>query len=137
MSFPDHARPPLADAPERVVFGPLTPEREAARVALAAHLITHRRVGEISRYRYAESLGLATDGPRAAYTHRFACAGRTDIAVTTRHDPDVDDLGGLTPPRSGPFREPEISPEEEARLQALYDRLSEAPSRTDAPGAPS
>ena len=134
MSFPDHARPPLADAPERVVFEPFTPEHEAARVALAAHLIAHRRVGEISRYRYAESLGLATDGPRAAYTHRFTSDGDTDVAVTTRHDPDLDDLGGLAPPRSGPFREPDISPDEEARLQALYDRLSAASPSTDATG---
>lgn len=98
----------LPDAPERVVFG-LSPEREAAQCGLAARLIGRGRARDVTRHRYAFSVGLAVpaDAPAGTtgYAHYFRAPPGPDgrpgslVPVTTRHTPGLDDLGGLVRPR--------------------------------------
>lgn len=93
----------LADAPERVVFG-ITPEREAAHANLAALLIHQGRALDVTRHRYAFSLGLATPLPGTTYVHYFRAPMGPDgqpgalVPITTVHTPGLDDLGGLVRP---------------------------------------
>lgn len=94
----------LPDAPPFVVFG-ITLEREAAQAHLAALLIGQGRALDVTRHRYAFSLGLATGGDGAsdgatAYVHYFEDPEGALVPVTTAHSPGVDDLGGLVRPTS-------------------------------------
>ena len=90
----------LPDAPERIVFG-ITPEREAAQCHLAARLASEGRILDVTRHRYAFSLGLAVAVGESevhkstAYAHYFRTPEGALLPVTTRHTPGVDDLGGL------------------------------------------
>ncbi|PAP74217.1 hypothetical protein [Rubrivirga marina] len=88
----------LPDAPERVVFD-LSPEREAAQCRLAALLIGLGRALDVTRHRYAFSVGLATPASAppgtTAYAHYFRAPDGALVPVTTRHTPGLDDLGGL------------------------------------------
>ena len=93
-SLLDHLLP---DAPAFIVFG-LTPEREAAHAHLAALLIGQGRVLDVTRHRYAFSVGLASDDDETAYAHYFEAPDGHLLPVTTRHTPGVYDLGGLVRP---------------------------------------
>ena len=83
--------------PDRVVFDWRSPEWEAAKCALAAHLIDADRFGDVTRHRYAFSLALPVPAPRTAYVHYFHAPlpDQALVPVRTVHTPGVDDLGGL------------------------------------------
>lgn len=89
----------LLEAPPFVVFG-LSPEREAAQCHLAARLIrAGHTILDVTAYRYAFSLGLASgDDTATAYLHYFEAPSGALVSVTTRHTPGHDDLGGLIRP---------------------------------------
>lgn len=96
---------PLADAPDRIVFGRVTAECEAAHCRLAATVL--HETGDICDaldYQYAFSLGLPSTPPQTAYAHYFHGPDRPDgspgglVTVQTLHTPGVDDFGGLVQP---------------------------------------